>query len=53
MDIPGLEATTMEDSMKVEQAVVLGVVATQSPMDTLNLYGKYTPKLAVEMPSYS
>ena len=47
-DILGLEAITMEDLMKVEQAAPLGVVATRSPTATVNPYGKYTPKPVVE-----
>ena len=53
MDILGLGPITMEDSMKVEQAAAVGVIATRSPTATVNPYGKYTPKPVVEMPTYS
>ena len=52
-DILGLEAITMGDLMKVEQAAPLGVIATRSPTATVNPYGKYTPKPVVETLSCS
>jgi hypothetical protein len=42
----------MEHSTKVEQAVQLGVAATQSPMAIVNLYGKFTLKPVAQMPTY-